>query len=144
MWRSCLLEELRRDAERVGVLADVRQRGARRLLHHRAELTGQRDLPAAAGQQRGLDVEHVAAGLGPRDAGRDARPRRPELVLRADARRPEVVGDVAARPRAPCAIDPVATRAATLRAIVPICRSRLRTPASRVYSRDRRAAAPRR
>ena len=28
----------------------------------------------------------------------------------------------------------VATRAATLRAIVPICLSRVRTPASRVYS----------
>ena len=39
-------------------------------------------------------------------------------------------GGVSAAPSAVCA----ATRAAILRATAPICRSRLRTPASRVYS----------
>ena len=51
---------------RVG--ADVADRGARRFLHDFAELTGEDELAAAAGQQAGLDEEHVAAGFGPRDA----------------------------------------------------------------------------
>ena len=83
MCRSCLLRISGEMPSDTGLLADVAQRGARRLLHHVAELTGEGEVPVAAGQQRRLDVEHVAAGLGPGQAGRDAGPRR------AGTRRPD-------------------------------------------------------
>ena len=63
MCRSCLAQHLRRDAERRRLLADVAERGARRFLHDAAELSGQREVPAAAGQQHRFDEEHVAARL---------------------------------------------------------------------------------
>ena len=137
-----VVEEVGRDAELGAVRADVADRRARRLLHHVAELAGEDDVAAAARQQARLDEQHVAAGLGPRDAGGHAGPRRPERRLawnrggprysatcsastRVARRRPGLVGRRGSR-----------RRAAILRATAPICRSRLRTPASRVYSRD--------
>ena len=94
MWRSCLAQEIGRDAELARLLADVAERRARRLLHDAAELTGQGQL-AGARHQRGFDEEHVAAGLGPGHAGGDARARGAERVLRPEPRRPEIGFDLA-------------------------------------------------
>ena len=52
------------------------------------KLAGQHEV-AVARHQRRFDEEHVAAGLGPRDTGRHARPRGPECGLRSEARRPQ-------------------------------------------------------
>ena len=49
-----------------------REGGLGALLHHVAELAGERQALLAA-HLRGLDVEHLAAGRGPGEAGRDAR-----------------------------------------------------------------------
>ena len=71
------------DAELLGVRPDVGQRDLRRLLHHVAQLAGQRQarrLPSSAPR---LDEQHVAAEAGDRQAGRDARHRRPLVRLRA-------------------------------------------------------------
>ena len=42
MWMSQVLEEVGRDAEALGARADVAERRLRRLLHHVAELAGER------------------------------------------------------------------------------------------------------
>ena len=134
-----LAQESRRDAELARLLADVAERRARRLLHDAAELAGQRRVGRAAGHQRGLDEEHVAAGLGPGDAGRDPGPRGAERVSERNS-----AGRDTSRARGRRRADAsrsVATRAATLRAIVPIWRSSERTPASRVYSTITRRSA---
>ena len=136
-----LAQELRRDAEVARVLADVRERCARRLLHDASELAGQNDLTRAAGQERGFDVEDVAARFGPREPGRDAGPGRAERRFGPHLRRAEIVVHLLPSTRAVWRLS-AATRAATLRAIAPIWRSSVRTPASRVYSPiTRRSAA---
>ena len=141
MWRSCVVEEVGGDAELLGRRADVADRRARRFLHHVAELAGENDVAVARRQQARFDEQDVAAALGPGDAGRDAGTRDAERDLVVNLRRSEIVGDgrgghdVVRRGRRRRSSMP-ATRAAILRATAPICRSRLRTPASRVYSRD--------
>ena len=64
------------------------QRGLRGLLHHVAELAGDRQ-PALAGHRGRLDEEHVAADRRPRQAGRHARLARAPARLRLEARAPE-------------------------------------------------------
>src|SRR5262245_38455489 len=64
--------DVRVDAHPLGVGPNEALRGLGRFLHYFAQMTGQRQT-APGGQQRRLDVEHVAAGLGPRQAGCDAR-----------------------------------------------------------------------
>src|SRR5581483_2229175 len=59
------------DAELAGVRAHPRERRLRRLPHHLAELPGDAK-PAAARIRRRLDEEHVAAGGGVGEPGRDA------------------------------------------------------------------------
>ena len=111
---------------------------AGRLLHHVAELARQNDVLVSAWKQGRFDEQDVAAGFGPGQAGRHPGPGRPERHLFLEPGRAEVVvhlGRVDDRLSAGGAsAGRVARRAATLRAIVPSCRSRLRTPASRVYS----------
>ncbi len=67
--------ELRIDPELGRVRADPRQRGDRGLLHHVAELPGQRQ-SLATRHRRGLDRQHLAADRRPRQP--DRRPRRVE------------------------------------------------------------------
>ena len=69
--RSCLVSKSGAMPSRR-LLPHVAERRARGLLHDAAELTGQREMAAAAGQQHRLDEEDVAAGFGPREAGRHA------------------------------------------------------------------------
>jgi hypothetical protein len=64
-------EELLRDAELGGVLADVAQRRARGFLHHASKLAGERHVTSTSGHERRLDEQDVAANLGPRNARRD-------------------------------------------------------------------------
>ena len=140
---SCSANQLRRAPSCVGVRAHPRERRLRRLLHHVAELAGDRQLALARVGGR-LDEEDVAADGRPGEPGRDAR------VGGALAR----VGREAARPeprRAACSASiatvsalPSATSRAALRQRSAISRSRLRTPASRVYSRitTRSASSP--
>ena len=138
-----LAEELRRDAEVARVLPDVRQRGARRFLHHAAELAGQDDLARAAGQQRRFDVEDVAARLGPREAGRDAGPRRAERRLGPESRRAEIVGHL-------LGVDARGVRGVGGDARRHFARDRADLPLERAHAglarvlRRSRAAAPRR
>src|SRR4051812_43407219 len=58
-------------AERVGVRPHPRNGRLRGLLHHLAELAGDRQLPLA-GIRRRLDEQHVAADRGVREPSRDA------------------------------------------------------------------------
>ena len=62
------LQESRVDAQLDRLVARVRQRRLARLLHHVAELSGQRD-PALALHAGGLDEEQVASRLRPGQAG---------------------------------------------------------------------------
>ncbi len=68
-----LRQEVRGNSELGRALPDVAEGGASGFLHHVAQLAGQYEL-AVARHQRRFDEEHVAAGLGPRDTGRHARP----------------------------------------------------------------------
>ena len=126
-----LAEHVRVDAELLGVRPDVALGRPRRLAHHGPELAGQAQA-AGAGQQAGLDVEHVAAGLGPGQPGGHARledlagacsrknrsgPSRLRQVFRLD------------RDRLGLAL---ANCLATFRATRASIRSSSRTPASRV------------
>ena len=81
-----VLEEVRIGAVGRRVRAEPRQRGARRLLHHVAELAGQRQR-AGARHPRRLDEQHVAAGRRPRQADRHARLLGPLLHLLVEERR---------------------------------------------------------
>jgi hypothetical protein len=67
-----VLEQLRLDTELFGVRAHVRERDARRLLHHVPELTGEEELIPAVHRGR-LDEEHVSAGAGHGEPGCDTR-----------------------------------------------------------------------
>ncbi len=66
-------EELRRDPEQSRVLTDVAEGRPCGLLHHVAELPGQRDVAAAARHECGLDEQDVTADFCPGHACRDAR-----------------------------------------------------------------------
>ena len=126
-----LLEHVRRDAELLRARLDERQRGLRAFLHHVAQLSGQDEL-AVARHARRFDEQDVAADRRPRETGRDARTRRLASRLRprtcADRGWPRDHRDRSSR----AAYLPSAMRTATLRNTLPISRSRLRTPASRV------------
>ena len=79
-----------------------------------------------------LDVEDLAADLGPGQAGGD-----PDLVLAAlllgqEAGRAEEAVDGRFADQRPASFFPSAKRRATLRQMLPISRSRLRSPASAV------------
>ena len=86
MWMSCSANQsslqLRRDL--LPVPAHVGERRLRRLLHHVAELAGDRQL-ARARHRRRLDEEDVAAGRGPGEAGGDAGVLGPAPLLGEDA-----------------------------------------------------------
>ena len=106
--------------------------GLRRLAHHVAELAGDRQL-AGARHRGGLDEQDLAADRGPGEAGRDPG----SLVRRCSAkkrRRPSSSRAASAETLTLPVALPSATSRAILRQTVPISRSRLRTPASRVYS----------
>ena len=86
----------------VGVPADVGERGLRRLLHHVAELAGDRQL-ALAGHRRGLDEQHVAADRRPRQPGGHARLGGAALHVGLEARRGRAARAPWARSPRPCA-----------------------------------------
>ena len=121
--RSCLLRNSGCDAQRFGLLPHVTERGARRLLHDAAELPGQRQTAAAARHQHRLDEEDVTARFGPGESRRHAGTRGAERRLRPEARRTEIVRRRPSHRRVAVCASSVATFAATLRMIVPICRS---------------------
>ena len=122
-----------------GVRAHVGQRGLRGLLHHVAELAGDRELARAghrASPRRTARRRRPAStpGPSPRPARRVRR-----LTSAREARRGRAARAPSARsPRTLRSNVPSATWRATLRQTEPISRSRLRTPASRVYSLDDR------
>src|SRR4051794_10191312 len=64
-----VLERVLGEAELTRVRAHVGQRDPRRLLHHVAELAGERQPAGRALHVVGLDEQHVAAGAGPGRAG---------------------------------------------------------------------------
>ena len=98
MWTPALRKTSRVDAELLGVRPDEALRRPRRLAHHVAELAGQAQA-AGAGEQPGLDVQHVAAGLGPGQPGGHARLEGLARLLEEEPLGPEQVGQVApARP----------------------------------------------
>ena len=117
-------------AELLGVGPHERQRDLRRLRHHVAELAGH--LHAGLAVHRGdLDREHVATGARDRETGREPGHRRhasrPRGGSAAGRRSPS---GRARRPRR--VASPAAILRTALRVILPSCRSRPRTPASRV------------
>ena len=130
-------EPVLRQAELLGVRAHPRERRLRRLLHHLAELAGDRQ-PALARVGGRLDEEDVAADGRVGEPGRDARVGRALAHLAAEAARPEPLAERASSTRTLSA-SPFAIRVAALRQRSAMRRSRLRTPASRVYSRIDRA-----
>ena len=79
------------DVELVGVRPQVALGRLGRLLHDVADLPGD-DQPAPAGQQRGLDVEHLSAGLGPGQPGGHAGRQVLAHLLGQEGRRAEVIG----------------------------------------------------
>ena len=93
-WRSCLSRNSASTPSSFACGADVAQRGARRLLHHVAELPGEDQVVVPGRQQARFDEQHVAAGFGPRHAGGDAGPRDAERHLLLESRRPEVLRHV--------------------------------------------------
>ena len=92
----------------------------------------------------GLDEKHISSGRGPRQTRRHPGLAGPFGDLVEEPRPPQILlqGADAYLSRHPP--RPSTNRRASLRATAPISRSRLRTPASRVYSRGSSAAAPRR
>ena len=121
------------EAEQLRARADVAERRAGRLLHHVAELAGERQvaLAAARARLRSRESRRRLRSRPGRSRGRSP-PRRASAAERNFALprssrtfgavdRERVVGAVASR-----------TWRATLRQTEPISRSRLRTPASRV------------
>ena len=88
-----VLVERRIDAVVLRVRAEPRQRGARRFLHHVAEVAGQRQRAAALHPRR-FDEQHLAAGRRPRQADRDAGILRAVLdLLVEEGRRAEHLDD---------------------------------------------------
>jgi len=69
------------DAEIARHRLDVANGGASRLLHHVAELSGEREVVVPIGQQASLDEEYLATHLRPSHAGLDPRPRYAERNL---------------------------------------------------------------
>ncbi len=134
MWTSCSSNQASETPSLVGVGADPGERRLRRLLHHVAELAGdgQVALPRVGGR---LDEEHVAAGRGVGEPGRDPGLGGPPPHLAAENRRgPSHSRRRLSSTRVFC-VFPFATCVAALRQTSASRRSRLRTPASRVYSR---------
>ena len=121
--------------------AHAGERRLRRLLHHFAELAGDRQL-ALAGIGGRLDEEHVAAG---RRLGEARWRRRGRVVRLRDLARRSAAARAISRSRLLVdarlclrfAFGDLARRLCGRSS--PIRRSRFRTPASRVYSRDDRA-----
>ena len=72
--------EIRGDPELARVRADPGQRSLGRLLHHVAELSGEREVMGPL-HARGLDEEQIAAGRRPREPGHHAGHPRPLLQL---------------------------------------------------------------
>ena len=128
-----LLEDLVLDAEAPRAAAHHRARRLDRFLHHVAELAGADDV-ALAGHHRRLDRQQLAADLGPRQAGDLA-----DLVLLLGlavaelAHAQVVVRGSRSVDRRPCRSTFFSSSAlTTLRQILAISRSSVRTPASRV------------
>ena len=87
------VEERRLDAEVDGARAHIGRRRRDRLLHHVAQIAGDRHL-ALAGHHDAFDRQQLAADLGPGEAGDDA-----DLILElglavAELRHAEIIGDV--------------------------------------------------
>ena len=122
------------DPELLRVGAHPRERCLRRLLHHLAELAGDRQL-ALAGVRLRLDEEDVAAGSGVREPGRDTGIRSASSHLAGETARPEPRRARVAGRRGSSRSNPSATLRAALRQRSAMRRSSPRTPASRVYSR---------
>ena len=127
-----LAVEVLRDAELLGARAHVAHRRLRRLLHHVAELAGERQA-ALPGISVASVTQDLAAHLGPGQAGGDA-----DLVLlfgqarRGSAARRGTAVTLSAVISSNVPAPSATTLRATLRQTEAISRSRLRTPASRV------------
>ena len=125
---------VRVDAELGGVRAHVVEGDLRRLLHHVAELAGERQPGLGLGgrrERRRLDEQHVAAVAGDGQAGGHAGQLGALGDVVDDLRAAEPVGQVLGG-RATGSAWPEAILAAALRASRPSSRSSERTPASRV------------
>ena len=115
---------------RLRARIDQAERRLRALLHDVAQLAGQDQLAGAGGPGR-LDEQDVAADRGPGEAGRDARNAGADRDLVLELARAEDLAHVVG-------LDAHALRGAfgdahgDVAQTAPICRSRLRTPASRV------------
>ena len=71
--------------------ARMADRRARRFLHHIAELARENNVLVSAWKQGRFDEQHVAAGLGPGQTGRDTGPGGPERHLLLEPRRAQIV-----------------------------------------------------
>ena len=143
MWTSCVANQSSGKPELRGVRAHPRERRLRRLLHHLAELARDRQLALARIRGR-LDEEHVAADGGVGEPGRDAGIGRAPAHLAREPPRPEPRRAAARRRRASSALAPSPPASPPCGRASASRRSRLRTPASRVYSRiTSRSTCPR-
>ena len=135
-----LVERVGLDLELLRVRADVGERDLRGLLHHVAELAGQRQ-PLVALHAGRLDEEDVAAGARDGEPGGDARDRRPLGGLLAEALPAERVAEKPSSTSTGASTRPAAIFVAVLRSSLPSSRSSWRTPASRVYSLTTRSSS---
>ena len=127
-----LLVEVGLGAVELGPRPHVRERRAGRLLHDVAELAGQDEVSLAAHERR-LDVEDVAAGLRPGEAGREADLGLLALLAQPELRLAEEPGEVVGVTVTGVSTSLPMILRAIFRQTDAISRSRLRTPASRVY-----------
>ena len=90
---AVLLDDLGVDPELGCVRPQITARRLGRLFHNVAKLAGQRE-SAAAGQERRLDEQHLAAHLGPGHSGRNSGRKLLSRFFRINARRAKVPFDL--------------------------------------------------
>ena len=129
MWKSDLANCFGSILSRLALALTTGEGRLGAFLHHVADLAGQRQVALAG--HGGLDEEHLAADGRIGQAGRHARDAGPQGQLGLV---PERAEDSARGPsyRSSVSSCPLAISVATARQTDAICRSRLRTPASRV------------
>ena len=116
-----VVEKVRRHADLDGLRSDVAHGGARRLLHHAAQLAGEDHVVVTRRKERRLDEQDVASRFRPRQAGCHAGPRHAERHLVVESRRAKIIGDgIGANGCLPVAASADAMRAAIFLTTAPM------------------------